>query len=277
LARAVEGQTVVAALEGCDAPVALLDVAVHARHSDHGGAPLARIVNPEEVAGKRRALVGNFHGFEGWVGQAGGLGKAVVAALQTLKAARMLRTLCKICRSAYALYALHSVGCTPCFGKTGFRECHQPLVRVDAPVRASVHAAPVKSGGCGTDETQPKGGEITVRRTVLLMLAVMAAALVVTSGVALAKNFVGTDQGEKIVGTKLADHINAMGGDDVVLGWAGPDKIRGGNDNDKQYGGRGNDTIYSEGGFRDLVYGGKGTDTCYVDSKDRVKGCERTR
>jgi hypothetical protein len=35
--------------------------------------------------------------------------------------------------------------------------------------------------------------------------------------------------------------------------------------------------IYSEGGFRDLVYGGKGTDTCYVDSKDRVKGCERKR
>jgi Ca2+-binding RTX toxin-like protein len=63
----------------------------------------------------------------------------------------------------------------------------------------------------------------------------------------------------------------------VVLGYAGPDKIRGGNDNEKQYGGRGNDIIYSEGGFRDLVNGGKGTDTCYVDSKDRVKGCERKR
>jgi Ca2+-binding RTX toxin-like protein len=79
------------------------------------------------------------------------------------------------------------------------------------------------------------------------------------------------------VGTKFADHINALGDDDVVLGYAGPDKIRGGNDNEKQYGGRGNDIIYSEGGFRDLVYGGKGTDTCYVDSKDRVKGCERKR
>jgi Ca2+-binding RTX toxin-like protein len=116
-----------------------------------------------------------------------------------------------------------------------------------------------------------------VRRTVLLMLAVMAAALVVTSGVALAKNIAGTDQGEKIVGTKFADHINALGGDDVVLGWAGPDKIRGGNDKDQQYGGRGNDVIYSEGGFRDLVNCGKGTDTAYVDSKDRVVGCERKR
>ena len=127
------------------------------------------------------------------------------------------------------------------------------------------------------DEARSQEGEHTVRRTALLMLAVMAAALVTASGVALAKNIVGTDRGEKIVGTKYADHINAMGGDDVVLGWAGPDKIRGGNDNDKQYGGRGNDVIYSEGGFRDLVNCGKGTDTAYVDSKDRVVGCERKR
>ena len=105
----------------------------------------------------------------------------------------------------------------------------------------------------------------------------MAAALVLTSGVALAKNYVGTDRGEKIVGTKQADHINAMGGNDVVLGYAGSDKIRGGNDNDKQYGGRGNDVIYTEGGFRDLVDCGKGTDTAYVDSKDRVVGCEKRR
>jgi hypothetical protein len=65
------------------------------------------------------------------------------------------------------------------------------------------------------------------------MLALMAAVLVVASGVALAKNFAGTERGEKIVGTKFADHINALGGDDVVLGYAGPDKIRGGDDNDK--------------------------------------------
>jgi Ca2+-binding RTX toxin-like protein len=109
------------------------------------------------------------------------------------------------------------------------------------------------------------------------MLAVMAAALVLASGVALAKNITGTDNGQKIVGTKYADHINAMGGDDVVLGYAGPDKIRGGNDKDQQYGGRGNDVIYSEGGFRDLVNCGKGTDTAYIDTKDRVVGCVRKR
>ena len=116
-----------------------------------------------------------------------------------------------------------------------------------------------------------------MRRTALLMLAVMAAVLIAASGVALAKTIVGTESGQKNVGTKFADHINALGGDDVVLGYRGSDKIRGGDDNDKQYGGRGNDVIFSEGGFRDLVYGGKGTDTCYVDSKDRVKGCERKR
>jgi Ca2+-binding RTX toxin-like protein len=105
----------------------------------------------------------------------------------------------------------------------------------------------------------------------------MAAVLVVASGVALAKNIAGTENGEKIVGTKDADHIDALGGDDVVLGYRGPDKIRGGDDNDQQYGGRGKDVIRSEGGFRDLVNGGRGIDTCYVDSKDRVKGCETKR
>ena len=56
-----------------------------------------------------------------------------------------------------------------------------------------------------------------VRRTALLMLALMAAVLVLASGVAQAKNIVGTESGQKIVGTKFADHINALGGDDVIL------------------------------------------------------------
>jgi Ca2+-binding RTX toxin-like protein len=127
------------------------------------------------------------------------------------------------------------------------------------------------------DESTPQEGGHTVRRITLLLLALMATALVVASGVALAKNITGTEKGQRIVGTKFADHINALGGDDVVLGYAGADKIRGGDDNDQQYGGRGNDVIYSEGGFRDLVNCGMGTDTAYVDSKDRVVGCERKR
>ena len=120
-------------------------------------------------------------------------------------------------------------------------------------------------------------GAYTVRRTSLL-LAVMAAALVLASGVALAKNHVvGTDRGEKLVGTKQADNIDAQGGDDVVQGLQGADTIRGGNGKDRQYGGYGNDVIYSQGGYRDLVNCGKGIDTAYVDSKDQVVGCERKR
>ena len=115
-----------------------------------------------------------------------------------------------------------------------------------------------------------------MRRTTLL-LAVMAAALVVASGVALARDFVGTDNGERIVGTDSADTIDANGGDDTVLGLRGPDTIRGGNGKDKQYGGRGNDVIDSDGGFRDLVNCGRGTDTAYVDARDQVAGCERRR
>jgi Ca2+-binding RTX toxin-like protein len=116
-----------------------------------------------------------------------------------------------------------------------------------------------------------------VRRTALLLLAVMAAALVAGSGVALAKNYVGTDRGEKIVGTNHADTIDANGGDDVVQGLRGPDRIRGGNGKDRQFGGRDNDVIFSEGGFRDVVNCGKGIDTAYVDSRDQVVDCERRR
>ena len=79
------------------------------------------------------------------------------------------------------------------------------------------------------------------------------------------------------MGTMQADHISALGGDDVVQGLKGRDKIRGGDDKDKQYGGRGSDVIFSEGGFRDLVNCGKGTDTAYVDLKDRMVGCEKRR
>jgi hypothetical protein len=50
-----------------------------------------------------------------------------------------------------------------------------------------------------------------VKRTTLLMLALMAAVLLAASGAALAKNITGTENGQKIVGTKFADHINALG------------------------------------------------------------------
>jgi len=105
----------------------------------------------------------------------------------------------------------------------------------------------------------------------------VAAALIVASGVALAQNFVGTDRSDRIVGTNAADTIDGNGGDDTIIGGRGADKIRGGTGRDKQYGGRGNDVIRSEGTFRDLINCGKGIDTAYVDPKDQVTSCERRR
>ena len=69
-----------------------------------------------------------------------------------------------------------------------------------------------------------------MRRTTLLMLALMAAGAGREQRSGLAKAYVGTDNGEKIVGTKFADRINAFGGDDVLLGYAGSDKLHGGDD-----------------------------------------------
>ena len=114
-------------------------------------------------------------------------------------------------------------------------------------------------------------------RRMTILLAVMAAVLVMASGVALARNFVGTERGERIVGTDSADTIDANGGDDTVIGLRGADKIRGGNGKDKQYGGRGNDVIDTDGGYKDIVDCGRGTDTVYRDSRDDLRNCERLR
>jgi Ca2+-binding RTX toxin-like protein len=121
-----------------------------------------------------------------------------------------------------------------------------------------------------------------MKRTALL-LAVLAAALVAASGVALAATFGGTNNDERLVGTRYADTIKARGGNDVVLGLGGNDAIRGDDGNDRLSGGPGNDRIVSRdvrspgGANRDVVRCGGGNDTAFVDSRDRVVDCERRR
>ncbi len=121
-----------------------------------------------------------------------------------------------------------------------------------------------------------------MKRTVLL-LAVLAAALVAASGVALAAGIGGTNNDERLVGTRFADRILARGGNDVVLGLEGNDKIRGDDGNDRLSGGPGNDRLISRdvrspgGANRDVVRCGGGNDTAFVDSRDRAVGCERRR
>ncbi len=72
----------------------------------------------------------------------------------------------------------------------------------------------------------------------ILMLAAMAAAVVSVAGVALAKDFTGTDRSDFIKGTADADLIRALDGDDVVFSKDGKDDLRG-NPGDGILGGQG--------------------------------------
>jgi hypothetical protein len=70
-----------------------------------------------------------------------------------------------------------------------------------------------------------------MRRTVVL-LAVMAAVLVMASGVALAVNKVGTNGRDVLLGTAKADNLIGRGGNDVLFGDRRSDNIVGGEGND---------------------------------------------
>lgn len=70
----------------------------------------------------------------------------------------------------------------------------------------------------------------------------------------------GTSAGEKIVGTKLIDLVNAGNGNDVVIGNGGSDVIKGGKGNDRLKGDAGDDELMGGSG-RDRLFGGSGNDT----------------
>lgn len=74
---------------------------------------------------------------------------------------------------------------------------------------------------------------------------------------------VGTDVRNEIKGTKRADVIVALGGNDRVRGRGGSDRICGGAGKDRLLGGGGNDRLFGGAG-KDLLVGGKG--------RDRLKG-----
>jgi len=124
----------------------------------------------------------------------------------------------------------------------------------------------------------------------ILVLAAMAVALGLASGIALAATIVGTDKAETLIGTRYADYIRADGGADEVRGLRGPDelygnrgrdKIIGGRGEDRLYGGRGDDHIVSRDlndfgiGQRDMVDCGPGHDTYATDFDDgAIRNCE---
>src|SRR5215207_7398277 len=125
----------------------------------------------------------------------------------------------------------------------------------------------------------------------ILLLAAMAVALGLASGMALAATIVGTDRDETFLGTAYADTIRAKGGADEVRRRGGPDQLYGNASRDKIYGGFGkgdrvhggrrNDRLFSEdifsqsGDYRDVVDCGPGHDFASVDFRDRVRdNCE---
>jgi Ca2+-binding RTX toxin-like protein len=117
-------------------------------------------------------------------------------------------------------------------------------------------------------------------RKIVLLLASMALAVVLTSGVAWALNYVqctggacaGTEVEDSIQGSDVNDQISALGGADWVEGGLGGDVVRGGlgddiisgdNGPDKLYGDANKDELYGNAG-QDKLYGGGGAD--YIES-----------
>src|SRR5215204_3598800 len=75
-----------------------------------------------------------------------------------------------------------------------------------------------------------------MRRTVVL-LATMALTLLVTSGLALAVNKVGTQGRDFLKGTNKADNLIGNGETDLIFGLAGNDTLLGGSGKDLVFGG----------------------------------------
>jgi RTX calcium-binding nonapeptide repeat (4 copies) len=81
----------------------------------------------------------------------------------------------------------------------------------------------------------------------------------------------GTDEDDRLDGTRKRDVICGLSGDDVIRGLGGNDVLRGGSGNDRIRGGRGRDRIYGGGGRdrlagqggRDRLVGGAGRDRLY--------------
>jgi Ca2+-binding RTX toxin-like protein len=101
-----------------------------------------------------------------------------------------------------------------------------------------------------------------------LVLLMMALALVVGSGVAVAAVKFGTDGQDILMGTRFDDVIHGKGGIDFIDGRGGDDVLYGGDGGDEVvsfpgddtlFGGRGNDFVI-EGNGNNKLFGGGGND-----------------
>jgi RTX calcium-binding nonapeptide repeat (4 copies) len=114
-----------------------------------------------------------------------------------------------------------------------------------------------------------------MRRRAMLLIVAMVAALVVGSGVALAKAINGNDRDNVLFGTQRADTIRGFGGEDVIFGQDGGDTLIGGRGQDEVFGGNDNDEIKAVDGSEDLVFCGLGRDRVRANPGDDLFNCER--
>jgi RTX calcium-binding nonapeptide repeat (4 copies) len=109
----------------------------------------------------------------------------------------------------------------------------------------------------------------------MLLLVAMVVALVVGSGVALAKTINGNDRDNVLFGTERADTIRGFGGEDVIFGLDGGDTLIGERGQDEVFGGNGNDEIKAVDRSEDLIFCGPGRDRVRANPGDDLFGCER--
>jgi Ca2+-binding RTX toxin-like protein len=109
-------------------------------------------------------------------------------------------------------------------------------------------------------------------RRVVLVLAAMALALLLASGVALAVTKIGTDGPDTLTGTNGNDNLLGKGGNDILFSLAGRDNLLGGpgkdivlGENERFNSSRGDKNL--EGGpGNDIVVGGRGSDNVLGDA-----------
>jgi Ca2+-binding RTX toxin-like protein len=103
-------------------------------------------------------------------------------------------------------------------------------------------------------------------RRLVLLFAVMAATLVLASGVALAVSKIGTNGPDTLRGTNGNDDLLGRGGQDNMFSLNGTDNMLGGAGRDNVWGGNerrpgGGDKNLQGGSGNDVVLGGLGTDS----------------
>ena len=127
-------------------------------------------------------------------------------------------------------------------------------------------------------------------RRAIVLLTVMAAMLVMASGVAVAVTKFGGSGNDRLFGTAGPDTLVGGTGNDEIDGFLGPDQIFGGSGDDLLFdgenrggardilvGGSGDDLLFpgNAPASQDVAICGTGTDTAFADPTDIVIGCER--